>query len=427
MFEKFKTAAVSAAAGPEVKAKVLKHPLAYEVMAALGKRYYTRRGKSAQGIWLDAISRQMKAALERKGLVVWGNAFFPFELLYGLGVTPVHPESIVATAAVIGLSRGAIACAESGGYSSDLCSFYRCAIGLDTEGLLPAPDVVVSSSYLCDGAVKSFYNVSRKYGCVHYLLDVPYHHTEKSRKYVAGQLRELAQIIAEKQGKPFDEAKLAEALRLSNEAMGYQLKVNELRKKRPCPLSAEDATSYISDMQFFSQGSPEGVAFFKTLYEEVKDKAESGRGTGAERFRLLWLHYVRPYYPNDIISYLETKGASVCFNEANYIYWKALDPENPFESLADKVLSIPNSGPLERRADLALKLAEDYKVDGVIHFSHWGCRQSCGGEHVIRDLMKKKGIPMLILDGDGIDSRSYSKEQTKLRLEAFLEMLEARR
>ena len=33
---------------------------------------------------------------------------------------------------------------------------------------------------------------------------------------------------------------------------------------------------------------------------------------------------------------------------------------------------------------------------------------------------------MLILDGDGIDSRNYSKEQTRLRLEAFLEMLEAK-
>jgi benzoyl-CoA reductase/2-hydroxyglutaryl-CoA dehydratase subunit BcrC/BadD/HgdB len=32
----------------------------------------------------------------------------------------------------------------------------------------------------------------------------------------------------------------------------------------------------------------------------------------------------------------------------------------------------------------------------------------------------------LILDGDGTDSRNYSREQTRLRLEAFLEMLEAR-
>jgi benzoyl-CoA reductase/2-hydroxyglutaryl-CoA dehydratase subunit BcrC/BadD/HgdB len=410
-----------------IKAKALKHPLTYELMAGLGKRIYASRGKSAQGIWLDFTSRQMKAALERKGLVVWGNAFFPFELFYGLGVAPCRPETIAAAAAILGMNRDAINRAESAHYSSDICSFYRCAIGLDMEGLLPPPDIVVSASYLCDGAVKSFHAASIKYGCAHYLLDVPYHHTEKSRRYVAGQLRELAHIIAEKQGKPFDEQKLAEAMRLSNEAREYQLKINELRKLSPCPLSGEDVTSYMMDMQFFGPGSRTAVTFYKTLYEEVQAEVKSGLEKGKkERFRLLWLHYIRPYYPNEIISYLEMQGASIVFNEATHVYWAPLDPDKPFESLADKVLSIPNGGPLERRAELALKLAREYNVDGVIHFSHWGCRQSCGGEYVIRDLMRKKDIPMLILDGDGVDSRNYSREQVKLRLEAFLEMLDAK-
>ena len=76
---------------------------------------------------------------------------------------------------------------------------------------------------------------------------------------------------------------------------------------------------------------------------------------------------------------------------------------------------------------VALELAERYNVNGVIHFSHWGCRQSCGGEYIVRDIMQKKGIPVLILNGDGADCRNYSEEQTKLRLDAFLEMLEAKR
>jgi benzoyl-CoA reductase/2-hydroxyglutaryl-CoA dehydratase subunit BcrC/BadD/HgdB len=423
MFGQLKTALT----GPGVTTEFLRHPLAYELMASLGKRISTRKGKRAQGIWLDAISRQMKAGLKKQGLVVWGNAFFPFELLYGLGVTPIHPETIAAIAAMLGLSREAISCAESGGYSPDICSFYRCAVGLDMEDLLPPPDIVVSASYLCDGAVKAFNNISENYGCEHYLLDVPYHDTESSRKYLAGQLKELALTIAGKQGKPFSQDKLAEAVVLSNQAREYLLKVNELRKVSPCPLSAEDATSYMLDMQFFGPGSPAGVEFFKAMYEELQAKVARGQGAVAkERFRLLWLHYIRPYYPNEIIGYLEAMGASVCFNEANHVYWETLDPDNPFESLAAKVLSIPNGGPLERRSGLALRLADEYRVDGVIHFSHWGCRQSCGGEYVIRDLMRKRDIPMLILDGDATDSRNYSREQTRLRLEAFLEMLEAR-
>jgi len=59
----------------------------------------------------------------------------------------------------------------------------------------------------------------------------------------------------------------------------------------------------------------------------------------------------------------------------------------------------------------------------VIHFSHWGCRQSSGGAGVIGDVLKRKGIPYLILPGDGADPDNYSPGQTRTRLEAFLEML----
>ena len=39
--------------------------------------------------------------------------------------------------------------------------------------------------------------------------------------------------------------------------------------------------------------------------------------------------------------------------------------------------------------------------------------------------MKEKNIPMLILDGDGIDKRNSHDGQIKTRLEAFLELIES--
>jgi benzoyl-CoA reductase/2-hydroxyglutaryl-CoA dehydratase subunit BcrC/BadD/HgdB len=423
MFEQLKTTLV-----PKVTKGLLKRPFTYEILGDFGKFSYSRQNKTAQGIWLDFTSKKMKAALQRDGLVVWSNAFAPFEMFYGLDLLPCQPETLAALAAKLGLSRDAITCAEAGCYSSDTCSLYRCGLGLNMEGLIPRPDMIICSSYLCDGTMKFFHNISQFYGCEYYLLDVPYHDTERARKYLASQLEELANIIAKKQGKSLDHDKLAQALRLANEAREYVVKINELRRAVPCPLSGSDALSYVLDMQFFGFGSETGVRFFKTLYEEMKDRFESGKGAVAEeKFRLLWLHHIRPYYSNDIISHLESMGASVCFGESNHVYWEPLDVDNPFESLAAKILSNPSGGPLERRSDLALELAERYDVNGTIHFSHWGCRQSCGGEYVIRDLMQKKGIPMLVLNGDGADSRNYSEEQTRLRLDAFLEMLEAKR
>jgi benzoyl-CoA reductase/2-hydroxyglutaryl-CoA dehydratase subunit BcrC/BadD/HgdB len=413
---------------PGVSEKLLRRSLVYGLMAGPGKHALTGPHRRSKAVWLELTAGQLRDARRGRGPVVWGNAFFPFELLYGLGVTPCRPETLAGLAAVVGVGQDAIGRAESGAYSPDTCAFYRCSIGLDMAGLLPPPDFVVASTYLCDGATKAFHNFSRKYGCDYYLLDVPYHETPRAVAYLARQLEDLAENVAAKQGKPLDRARLAEAVRLSNEAREYLVKINELRKLAPCPLSGEDAIGYIMDMQLFGFGSREGVRFFRTLYEELQEKVAAGRGAvDRENLRLLWLHYIKPYYPNEIFSFLRGQGAAVVFGEANHVYWPPLDPDRPFESLAAKMLANPCGGPLERRAGLALEFVERYHIDGVIHFSHWGCRQSCGGEYVIRDVMRRKGVPMLVLDGDGADSRNYSKEQTRLRLEAFLEMLEARR
>ena len=423
MFGQLKTKLV-----PKVTGSLLRQPLTYELLGDLGKFSYSRHNKPSQGIWFDFTAKKLKAAFQRESLVVWGNAFAPFEMLYGLDLIPCHPETLAALAAKLGFSKRAVTCAEAGCYSPDTCSFYRCAMGLTIEGLLPRPDIIISTSYLCDGSVKFFHNISKFYGCEYYLLDVPYHNTENARKYLASQLEELASVIVKKQKKSLDLDKLVNALRLSNEAREYMLKINGLRRAVPCPLSGSNALGYVLDMQFFGFGSEAGVRFFKTLYEELRAMVESGQGAvDEEKYRLLWLHHIRPYYPNKIISHLEEMGASVCFGESNHVYWEPLDEANPFESLATKMLSNPSGGALERRSDLTLELVDRYKIDGVIHFSHWGCRQSCGGEYVIRDLMRKKGIPTLILNGDGADSRNYSEEQTKIRLDAFLEMLEAKR
>jgi benzoyl-CoA reductase/2-hydroxyglutaryl-CoA dehydratase subunit BcrC/BadD/HgdB len=413
---------------PALSEGILRRSLPYDLMAGPGKHAFTGPQRRSKALWLELTAGQLAAARHGRGPVVWGNAFFPFELLYGLGVTPCRPETVAALAANIGLGQGAIGRAESGSYSPDTCSFYRCALGLDIAGLLPPPDFAVASTHLCDGATKAFYNFSRKHGCEYFLIDVPYHETPGAVAYLAGQLEELAGRIAAKQGKPLDKNKLAGAIRLSNEAREYMVKVNELREISPCPLAGSDAISYILDMQFFGPGSRPGARFFKVLYEELKEKVARGEGAvREEKHRLLWLHYIKPYYPNDIFSFLGERGASIVFGEANQVYWPPLDPARPFESLAAKMLANPSGGPLERRAGQALELVDRYHIDGVIHFSHWGCRQSCGGELVIRDMMRKKGVPLLVLDGDGADSRNYSKEQTRLRLEAFLEMLEARR
>ena len=70
---------------------------------------------------------------------------------------------------------------------------------------------------------------------------------------------------------------------------------------------------------------------------------------------------------------------------------------------------------------------DEYRPDGVIHYCHWGCKQSAGGVSYLKKAAAERGIPMLILDGDAIDRRNTPEGQIKTRTEAFLEMLKNRR
>jgi len=100
-----------------------------------------------------------------------------------------------------------------------------------------------------------------------------------------------------------------------------------------------------------------------------------------------------------------------------------MDPHDPFSSLAAKVGGHFLVGPVERRASYLASLAEEYRLEGAIHFNHWGCRQSCGGAQLVKQALQEKGIPTLILDGDCVDEREYQEGQISTRLEAFLESL----
>jgi len=87
------------------------------------------------------------------------------------------------------------------------------------------------------------------------------------------------------------------------------------------------------------------------------------------------------------------------------------------------MLSNPLRGSGENRIKAMKNLAESYNIDGVIMFSHWGCRQSNGLSRMIKDSFNKQGIPVLVLEGDCVDINNCPAGQIKTRDEGFAEIL----
>jgi len=190
------------------------------------------------------------------------------------------------------------------------------------------------------------------------------------------------------------------------------LSVLQLRRgRRPLPLYGKRAFNlYFQSMLMF------GSEFLRDRYAELETELKAPPEVDGERFRIIWL-LAYPYFKGNFISYMENElGVRSVAEELSTVFWPPLDPERPLRSLATKLLGNPQLGPVENRVRQVEALVRKYDADGVIHFSHWGCRQGCGGVRPIADAMGRMGVPFLDLDGDCIDSRNYSEGQTKTGL-----------
>ena len=362
--------------------------------------------------------------------VVWTNAFAPTEILYAMDLLPFSLEVAAATAASLGLSDHLLDVAERHWYSSDACAFHRAAIGAALAGLLPEPAALLCTSHICDGAPKAFARLGEVAARPVFTLDTPAvggasgtRARAAAEAYLARQIAEAARDISRATGAPLRPERLRGACALSNEARRWMLECAALRRSRPAPIPGGQAFGFLFAM-FQMQGSAAAVEVYRALADELAARRREGRAAvPRENARLLWLH-LRPYYPARIFEFLEQgQGAVVTFEEFSHVYWEELDPHDPFTSLARKCLSHFGYGEASRRALAVAALAQEYDVGGVIHFSHWGCRQSCGGVRLIKDELRRRGVPFLALDGDCVDRRSYAEGQTLTRLAAFLEML----
>lgn len=325
----------------------------------------------------------------------------PSELLYGAGVVGFYPEVAAAVLTMCGVSERFFHRASADGFSADLCSFHRVVLGASAEEILPRPDVVLSTSSPCDSAPMSFAHLAGFYGVEHLALEVPISaRLEKDTGILAAQ---IADVFERRMmlGGGNDDA-LRSAIERSNEAGKYAREVEELCRQDPCPLDGWDGLGQLAD--------------------ELKG-GRTDRAPAKQDHRLLWMH-LKPYFPTQLPQLLEDKGAVIVCEEYSRWFWPDMDTDRPFDSLAVKIMSHPSAGPATRRVEAMIRLAREYQVDGAVHFSHRGCRQSGGCARQVRDELAAAGICTLVLEGECLDEREHNEGQVRTRLEAFLESLD---
>jgi benzoyl-CoA reductase/2-hydroxyglutaryl-CoA dehydratase subunit BcrC/BadD/HgdB len=198
------------------------------------------------------------------------------------------------------------------------------------------------------------------------------------------------------------------------------LKLLEIQKHCPAYWGAGDLIAFSINGLMFT-GTEVKEQLNEAYLRDVEKNIKEGK-TRPEKHRLYWFAWL-PVYEAGLFDTLKEKEVSVPLCETFRVFWDEIDEDRPFEGLALKCLQNPFIGPVTRRTHRLARIAEEYNLDGAVLFATPACRHANGAYRVLKDSAAEVGLPFLMLDMDISDPRGYSKEQMRVRVEGFIELL----
>jgi benzoyl-CoA reductase/2-hydroxyglutaryl-CoA dehydratase subunit BcrC/BadD/HgdB len=373
---------------------------------------------------LHALSASLD--LFKPGAIVpWVSYLFPTELLSSYEIAPMIPEIGSATLTRSEFRDQVDSAAARLPLARDVCSYHRVALAAMENDLLPRPTMCLGTTPLCLGKECLLEMLALRYDVPFREIRVPLPPDEGEAAPevvadVAEQMRVLHEDIGRWTGR---RANLKKAIDLSNRASAAWGRFMKERLAGRLEVNGRKTFAIV----FLGQllwGTEEGAKDFERLLSERgrRDLMTPAPDGGGTLKRLLWMHTV-PHHDHALFELMEQRGAVVIMEEMGQMHLETVDPEDPFPGLARRLTDNSLWGTSARRARLNVALAKELKVDGAVHFNHWGCRHGLGSAPVIRAAFVQAGIPFLAIDGDALAQGGPNQEKSLQAMESFLELL----
>ncbi|MFX0114520.1 MAG: 2-hydroxyacyl-CoA dehydratase subunit D [Candidatus Hodarchaeota archaeon] len=368
-----------------------------------------------------------------KPKIAWVTSGAPVEPLVAMNILPLYPENF---GAIVGAAkRGVPLCevAEGHGWSQDLCSYARSSLGSMLEPKmspmrgLRKPDMLICGNNICGTVLKWYEAVAHYYDVPLFVFDTPPIRGETleghQKEYVMKQVLELIAFLEKTTGKKFDEKKLKEVGQFSNEAVSLWTRILYECKAKPSPLNCADRFVAMAPI-VARRGTKEAVDYYKKLLVEVQQRVTQKVGAiRDEKVRLLWDNIPIWYSLYSLFNSLAAQG--VVFPVDTYTHaWSGEFSGDPIEAIAERYSDIYLNKTLKHKIDLMVSLIKEFELDGFILHSDRSCKRYSLGQPISKKIITERtGVPGVIVEADMVDSRIYSEEQTKTRIEGLLEMI----
>jgi len=355
---------------------------------------------------------------KRQGKLVFGwlCTYVPEEIIHAAGALPIR---ITGHREETELEDG------SAYLHVNNCSFSRSCLQMGLRGEYDFLDGVVGGS-TCDGARRLF-DLWRHYVKTpfHHVLTIPRKYTPEAHALYYHQVVRFKEHLEQFLGIQLTDEKLHQSIDTFNKARALLKSLYELRKSdNPKITGAETMevlnASFHMPKELFNE-------YLKDLLHDLSGSVNTHKGQA--RLMVTGSVLTNP----ELIKCIEDQGALVVTDElcTSTRYWSdpvVLDGEvTLLQAISRRYLNnfpCARMFPSDERFNRILGLARDFRVDGVISQIIRYCVPYAHDLPLLTERLKAQGIPTLALD---VEYGTSGSGQIQTRVQAFLEMLEAKK
>ena len=312
---------------------------------------------------------------------------------------------------------------------TNTCPLIKASVGARLDRTCPffrIADMYIGET-TCDGKKKAWEILGEDVP-VH-VMDLPQMKREKDIKAWAEEIKELKKVIEEFTGNKVTEESLSESIKLINNKRKALSRLYECRKADKVPISGRDAL-VISQIAFYDDPA-RFTQMTNKLCDELEQRIKDGISVVKEGTKRILLTGTPLAVPNwKLHNIIETSGAVVVCEEMctgtryfeNLVDETKTTVDEQIDALANRYMGIncacftPNTG----RIDDIIRLAKEYKVDGVVDVNLKFCSLYDVEGYTVERALKEAGIPVMGIETDYTDNDA---EQLRTRIGAFIEMI----
>lgn len=312
---------------------------------------------------------------------------------------------------------------------TNTCALIKASVGARLERTCPffrIADIYVGET-TCDGKKKAWEILAEDVP-VH-IMDMPQMKRPQDTAKWIEEIKIFKDKVEEVTGNEVTAEKLSEAIKSINNKRKALARLYELRKEKNIPISGKDVL-LISQIAFYDDPT-RFTQMTNKLCDELDERVKNNISVFPEGTKRIMITGTPMAIPNWKMHHIvETSGGAVVVEEActGTRYFENLVDESKdtmdeqIAALADRYLKnncacfTPNTG----RIDDILRLAKEYKVDGIIDVNLKFCNLYDTEGYFVEKALKEAGIPVLGIETDYTDQDA---EQLRTRVGAFIEML----